>query len=73
MEPIFLKPVLQEKIWGGNKLESEFNFDLPSDRIGEAWSISAHPNGVSTIESPDEFKGMAFINFTKSTVSSLAN
>lgn len=63
MEPIFLKPVLQEKIWGGNKLESEFNFDLPSDRIGEAWSISAHPNGVSTIESPDEFKGMAFDQF----------
>lgn len=65
MEPIFLKPVLQEKIWGGNKLESEFNFELPSDNIGESWSISAHPNGVSTIESPEEYKGMPFDQFYK--------
>lgn len=63
VEPIFLKPVLQEKIWGGNKLESEFKFDLPSDNIGESWSISAHPNGVSRIESPEEFKGMPFDQF----------
>ena len=24
MQPIFLKPVLQEKIWGGKKLQTEF-------------------------------------------------
>ena len=23
MQPIFLKPVLQEKIWGGKKLQTE--------------------------------------------------
>ena len=44
MQPIFLKPVLQEKIWGGKKLQTEFNLTLPSDKVGESWSISAHPN-----------------------------
>ena len=58
MQPIFLKPVLQEKIWGGKKLQTEFNLTLPSDKVGESWSISAHPNGQSTVLSPSEFQGM---------------
>jgi len=58
MQPIFLKPVLQEKIWGGKKLQIEFNLTLPSDKVGESWSISAHPNGQSTVISPAEFQGM---------------
>ena len=58
MQPIFLKPVLQEKIWGGKKLQTEFNLNLTSDKVGESWSISAHPNGQSTVLSPSEFQGM---------------
>lgn len=54
-EPLFLNSVLQEKIWGGDHLK-EFGYDLPSDKIGEYWAISAHPHGVSTIAS-GEFKG----------------
>ncbi|MFP5100449.1 type I phosphomannose isomerase catalytic subunit [Staphylococcus equorum] len=42
--PLFLKPIFHEKIWGGNRLK-ELGYDLPSDCIGEAWGISAHPNG----------------------------
>ncbi|MFC4025158.1 mannose-6-phosphate isomerase, class I [Oceanobacillus longus] len=49
-EPIFLKPVFQERIWGGKKLQTEFNYTIPSDKTGEAWVISAHPNGPSIIE-----------------------
>lgn len=49
-EPLFLKPVFQEKIWGGRKLASEFDYDLPAGNIGECWAISAHPHGPSTIE-----------------------
>ncbi|WP_086350293.1 mannose-6-phosphate isomerase, class I [Candidatus Enterococcus clewellii] len=48
-QPLFLKPVFQEKIWGGNRLHSVFGFDLPSDKIGEDWAISAHPHGVGTV------------------------
>lgn len=58
MQPIFLKPVLQEKIWGGSKLHTQFNLDLPNDSIGEAWCISAHPNGVSTVTNPNQFAGL---------------
>ena len=49
-EPIFLKPVFQERIWGGNKLRTEYGYAIPSDKTGEAWVISAHPNGPNVIE-----------------------
>lgn len=50
MEPLFLKPVFQEKIWGGKRLHDYFGFDLPSDHIGEDWAISGHPHGMSLVE-----------------------
>lgn len=55
-EPLFLKPVFQEKIWGGSRLRSVFGFDIPNDKIGEDWAISAHPHGVSVVEN-GPFKG----------------
>lgn len=58
MEAIFLQPVLQEKIWGGEKLQTHFGLDIPSKNTGEAWVISAHPNGVSTIISPQAYAGL---------------
>ncbi|HAP14992.1 MAG TPA: mannose-6-phosphate isomerase, partial [Lactococcus sp.] len=55
VEPLFLDSVLQEKLWGGEHLKS-FGYDLPSDKIGEYWAISAHPHGVSTIKN-GQFSG----------------
>lgn len=55
-EPMFLKPVFQEKIWGGSRLKSVFGFDIPNDKIGEDWAISAHPHGVSVVEN-GEYQG----------------
>lgn len=49
--PIFLTPVLHEKIWGGTALRDHFELNIPSDTTGEAWIISGHPNGVSPIDS----------------------
>ncbi|HFR3538511.1 TPA: mannose-6-phosphate isomerase, class I [Streptococcus suis] len=49
MEPLFLTPVMHEKIWGGNRLKTNYNYDIPSDKTGECWAISAHPNGVTTV------------------------
>ncbi|GGM28386.1 mannose-6-phosphate isomerase, class I [Paraliobacillus quinghaiensis] len=48
-EPIFLNPAFQERIWGGKKLKTEYNYDIPYEHTGEAWVISAHPNGPSII------------------------
>jgi len=41
---------MQEKIWGGTKLRDEFGYEIPSDKVGEYWAISAHPNGVSSVK-----------------------
>lgn len=48
-EAIFLKPVFQERIWGGQKLQTQFGYSVPYEQTGEAWVISAHPNGPSEI------------------------
>jgi mannose-6-phosphate isomerase class I len=48
--------VFQEKIWGGSKLKENFNYDIPSDKTGECWAISAHENGDCTIAN-GEFEG----------------
>ncbi|MBM7635350.1 mannose-6-phosphate isomerase, class I [Streptococcus saliviloxodontae] len=57
MEPLFLKSEMHEKIWGGKKLSEVFGYDIPSDKTGEYWAISAHPNGVSRILN-GPFKGL---------------
>lgn len=49
-QPLFLAPVFQEKIWGGDKLHTVFGYDLPNDKIGECWAISAHPHGTCHVE-----------------------
>jgi mannose-6-phosphate isomerase len=50
MKPLFLKPVIKERIWGGKALQSEFGYEIPTENTGECWAISAHPNGPSVIE-----------------------
>ena len=54
---IFLKPVFKEMIWGGNRLATEFGYDIPGDDTGECWGISAHPNGDCTVMN-GEYAGM---------------
>ncbi len=48
-EPIFLEPVFQERIWGGQKLKTEFQYEIPYEKTGEAWVISALSHGSSMI------------------------
>lgn len=55
-EPLFLKPIFQEKIWGGQKLKTVFDYQIPNKPIGECWAISAHPHGTCTVEN-GEYKG----------------
>ncbi|MBU8589996.1 mannose-6-phosphate isomerase, class I [Priestia megaterium] len=50
VQPLFLKPVFQERIWGGKGLKEKFAYKIPHNKIGECWAISAHPNGPSTVE-----------------------
>lgn len=42
---IFLRPEFKEKIWGGTKLRTVFGYDIPYEKTGECWTISANPEG----------------------------
>lgn len=48
-EPLFLKSVFKEKIWGGECLKKLFHLENVPDKIGEYWGISGHKHGVSVI------------------------
>ncbi|MFE3894662.1 MULTISPECIES: mannose-6-phosphate isomerase, class I [unclassified Priestia] len=50
-QPIFLKPLFQERIWGGERLSNTYGYQIPSSQTGECWAISAHPNGQSVVAS----------------------
>ncbi|MFB7141952.1 mannose-6-phosphate isomerase, class I [Gottfriedia sp. NPDC056225] len=53
----FFRPVFQERIWGGTQLKKNFNYEIPNDKIGECWAISAHENGPSVVAN-GECKGL---------------
>jgi len=50
MTIIFLKPIFQDRIWGGSALQQWFSSETLGSKVGEAWLISAHPNGSSIVE-----------------------
>jgi mannose-6-phosphate isomerase len=56
MDILFLEPVFKERIWGGQKLNTRFGYNLPFEKTGECWAISGHPNGSSIIKN-GRFKG----------------
>lgn len=56
MEPLFLKPLFMDRIWGGTKLKDEFGYKIPSKNTGECWAISSHENGDCEILN-GEYKG----------------
>ena len=49
--PFLLSPQLAERVWGGRRL---------GDGVGEAWDLSVHPNGASTVVTgPDRGRTLA--------------
>ena len=52
-----MKPIFQEKIWGGSRLRTVFDYDIPSNTTGECWAISGHPGGDCGIEGCDKTLG----------------
>lgn len=57
MQPIILTPVFKKMIWGGNRLKTEFGYEIPGDDTGECWAISAHPNGDCVVQE-GEYAGL---------------
>lgn len=54
--PLKFRPILKERIWGGNKLKSVLNKEITSDITGESWEISAVAGDISVVEN-GELKG----------------
>ncbi len=48
--PLKFNPIFKEKIWGGQKLNSFLNKNIPSNKpIGESWEISAVQDNISVV------------------------
>ena len=47
--PIKFRPILKDKIWGGEKLSKLFNKASNSKTLGESWEISGVSENVSTV------------------------
>lgn len=43
------KPILKQKIWGGQKLKTQLHKDAEVDAIGESWEISEVPESISVV------------------------
>lgn len=50
-----LKPACKDYIWGGRRLIEEFGIDYDKKVLAEAWMLSCHPDGASTLESGENF------------------
>lgn len=49
---LHLKPRFVERIWGGNRLKTEWGYDTGmEDHIGECWAVSADPDVDSEVAS----------------------
>lgn len=54
MKIIKLKPIYQERVWGGRGLEKSLNRELPEDKvIGESWEIVDRTEEQSTVSGGD--------------------
>ena len=55
--PIYFKPIYQERVWGGRNLEEALGRELPKGKvIGESWDVVDRPEAMSMIEK-GEFAG----------------
>jgi mannose-6-phosphate isomerase len=48
-KPIKFHPIFKEKPWGGEKLKSVLNKNIPYKKIGESWEISNIPENISVV------------------------
>lgn len=51
MEPMLLKPVGKDYLWGGERLKTEYQKSINLTPLAETWECSTHPDGLSTVSS----------------------
>ncbi|HIT64030.1 MAG TPA: class I mannose-6-phosphate isomerase [Candidatus Ventrimonas merdavium] len=50
-KPFLLSPAGKDYLWGGNRLRTEFNKEIPLEPLAETWECSTHPDGPSMVAS----------------------
>ena len=48
--PFLLTPAAKDYLWGGSRLNDDFNLGLCAEPLAEAWMCSTHPDGQSTVD-----------------------
>lgn len=54
-KPFLLKPVGKNYLWGGNRLNEEFNKNINMIPLAETWECSTHRDGSSIVNSGEHF------------------
>ena len=49
--PFLLKPAVKDYLWGGNRLNDDFNKGIDISPFAESWECSTHPDGESVVAS----------------------
>ena len=64
MYPMLLSAPIKDYLWGGKRLINEFGFKTEGDKAAEAWMLSCHNQGMSTILN-GEYKGQTLDSVIK--------
>lgn len=65
IKPFLLRPSGKDYLWGGNRLNDEFEKNIDLDPLAETWECSTHPDGPSFVCS-GEFDGLTLKEVLKS-------
>lgn len=56
--PLVFKPIIKDRIWGGEKLHSLLNKEIVTQTAGESWEMSTVPGDVSVVDN-GSFSGVS--------------
>lgn len=62
--PLIFEPILKDRIWGGTKLNSLLNKNIPNSTTGESWEISSVDDNVSVVKD-GSFQGQKLTDLIK--------
>ncbi|MBP9793423.1 MAG: class I mannose-6-phosphate isomerase [Flavobacterium sp.] len=48
--PLLFEPIFKDRIWGGNKLKSLLNKNIPNETTGESWELSSVEGDISRVK-----------------------
>ena len=63
-KPFLLRPSGKDYLWGGQRLNTEFEKNIEMNPLAETWECSTHPDGPSYIAS-GEFEGQSLVDVIK--------